>query len=157
VLTAMLHDETSGEVEVDDDGDPVIRYRLLDRDCKALARGLVACARLLFAAGAREVTIPAIPPVRLKSEKELDALDTSFVRPHGVPMSAVHPMGTMRMGKDPRSSVVASTGEHHQVKGLFVLDGSLFPTSLGGPPQISIYAFSHHLVRHAIERANHQR
>jgi hypothetical protein len=67
-------------------------------------------------------------------------------------MSAVHPMGTMRMGKDPKTSVVASTGEHHHVKGLFVLDGSLFPTSLGGPPQISIYAFAHHLAPHAIER-----
>jgi choline dehydrogenase-like flavoprotein len=153
VLTAMLHDETSGEVDVDDAGDPVIRYRLIERDRAALARGLVACARLLFAAGAREVTIPAIPPVRLSSARELDALDTSFVRPHGVPMSAVHPMGTMRMGEDPRSSVVHSTGEHHQVRGLFVLDGSLFPTSLGGPPQISIYAFAHHLAPHAIARA----
>lgn len=153
VLTAMLHDETSGEIDVDDEGDAIIRYRIAPRDRKALARGLVACARLLFAAGAREVTIPAVPPVRLRSAKDLDALDTSFVRPHGVPMSAVHPMGTMRMGKDPRSSVVASTGEHHQVRGLFVLDGSLFPTSLGGPPQISIYAFAHHLAPHAIERA----
>jgi choline dehydrogenase-like flavoprotein len=157
VLTAMLHDESSGVIEVDDDGEPRIHYRLLERDRAALARGLVACARLLFAAGAREVTIPAIPPVRLRSPKELDGLDTSFVRPHGVPMSAVHPMGTMRMGRDPRSSVVASTGEHHQMRGLFVLDGSLFPTSLGGPPQIPIYAFAHHLSKHAVARANHQR
>jgi len=153
VLTAMLHDETSGEVDVDDDGDPIIRYRLLETDRRALARGLVACARLLFAAGAKSVTIPAIPPVRLDSAKELDALDTSFVRPHGLPLSAVHPMGTMRMGRDPKTSVVASTGEHHHLRGLFVLDGSLFPTSLGGPPQISIYAFAHHLAPHAIARA----
>lgn len=153
VLTAMLHDETEGRVEVDADGDAVIRYAMVERDRAGLARGLVACARLLFAAGAREVTIPAIPPVRLRSVKELDALDTSFVRPHGVPLSAVHPMGTMRMGADPRSSVVASTGEHHHLRGLFVLDGSLFPTSLGGPPQISIYAFALHLAPHAIARA----
>ena len=49
--------------------------------------------------------------------------------------------------------VVDSTGEHHRVKGLFVADGSLFPTSLGGPPQISIYAFAYHLSRHVIARA----
>jgi choline dehydrogenase-like flavoprotein len=157
VLTAMLHDESSGEIEVDDDGEPRIHYRLIERDRAALARGLVACGRLLFAAGARAVTIPAIPKVVLRSARELEGLDTSFVRPHGVPLSAVHPMGTMRMGRDPRTAVVASTGEHHQLRGLFVLDGSLFPTSLGGPPQISIYAFAHHLSRHAIERANHQR
>ena len=80
-------------------------------------------------------------------------IDTSFVRPHGVPLSAVHPMGTLAMGADPRSSVVSSTGEHHQVRGLFALDGSLFPTSLGGPPQISIYSFALHLAGHAIAAA----
>jgi len=152
VFTAMVHDETSGRVGVSD-GRPSIDYRLLESDRAQLAKGLVACARLLFAAGAREVTIPAIPPVRLRSVRELDTLDTSFVRPHSVPMTAVHPMGTLRMGEDPKRSVVSSTGEHHFVRGLFVADGSLFPTSLGGPPQISIYAFAHHLAPHVIARA----
>lgn len=152
VLTAMLHDHSSGEVD-HEDGRPVLHYSMNEPDRAALARGLVACARILFAAGAREVTIPAIPPVRLESARELDRLDTSFVRPHGVPLSAVHPMGTMRMGDDPRRAVVGSTGEHHQVKGLFVADGSLFPTSLGGPPQISIYAFALHLAPHVVAAA----
>lgn len=152
VLTAMLHDESSGEVS-DDGGRPVLDYRMNEADRAGLARGLVACARILFAAGARSVTIPAIPPVTLASAKELDGLDTRFVRPHGVPLSAVHPMGTMRMGDDPRRAVVSSQGEHHQVKGLFVADGSVFPTSLGGPPQISIYAFALHLAPHAIAAA----
>jgi choline dehydrogenase-like flavoprotein len=62
-------------------------------------------------------------------------------------------MGTLRMGNDPKRSVVKSTGEHHAVRGLFVLDGSLFPTSIGVPPQISIYTFARHLAKHAIERA----
>jgi choline dehydrogenase-like flavoprotein len=153
VLTAMLHDETSGTVSVDSDGRPKIAYPMTESDRGQLAKGLVACARILLAAGAREVTIPAIPPVRVTRPEELDALDTSFVRPHGVPITAVHPMGTLRMGDDPRRSVVRSTGEHHFLRGLFVADGSLFPTSLGGPPQISIYAFALHLAPHVIERA----
>jgi choline dehydrogenase-like flavoprotein len=153
VLTAMLHDDTAGEVLVDEDGDPVIRYGLFESDRRQLAKGLVACARLMFAAGAREVTIPAIPPVRLSSAADLDSLDLGFVRPHSVPMSAVHPMGTLAMGKDPRNSVVDSTGEHHHVRGLFVVDGSLFPTSIGAPPQISIYAFALHVAPHLVERA----
>lgn len=152
VLTAMVHDETEGRVEVGEGERPVISYDMTEADRRQLAKGLVACARLLFAGGATEVTIPAIPPVTLESPAELDALDTSFVRPHGVPLTAVHPMGTMRMGDDPRTSVVSSQGEHHQVRGLFVADGSLFPTSLGGPPQISIYAFALHLAPHVIER-----
>jgi choline dehydrogenase-like flavoprotein len=154
VLTALVHDETEGRVVVDADGErAVLRYAMSEPDRAQLAKGLVACAKLLFAAGAREVTIPAVPPVTLARAKDLDALDTSFVRPFGVPLTAVHPMGTMRMGDDPRTSVVSSEGEHHHVRGLFVLDGSLFPTSLGGPPQISIYAFALHLARHAVARA----
>jgi choline dehydrogenase-like flavoprotein len=91
--------------------------------------------------------------VRLASARELDALDLAFVRPSSVPLTSVHPMGTMCMGEDPKTSVVRSTGEHHQLRGLFVADGSLFPTSLGGPPQISIYAFALHLAPHVVERA----
>jgi choline dehydrogenase-like flavoprotein len=153
VLTAMVHDETDGEVLVGDDGRPVLRYAMSAADRTQLARGLAACARLLLAAGASEVTIPAIPPRRVRSVAELEALDLSFVRPHAVPLTAVHPMGTMRMGRDPKTSVVDSTGEHHALRGLFVADGSLFPTSLGAPPQISIYAFALHLAPHAIARA----
>ncbi len=152
VLTAMLHDETRGQIMVGEDA-PVLRYRMIESDRAALARGLVACARILFAAGAKKVVFPAIPPVTVTRASELEALDTSFVRPHNVPLSAVHPMGTMRMGEDKKTSVVSSTGEHHYTKGLFVMDGSLFPTSIGGPPQISIYAFARHLAPHAIARA----
>jgi choline dehydrogenase-like flavoprotein len=126
---------------------------MTERDRGQLAKGLVACARLLLAAGAVEVTIPAIPPVRVTRASELDSIDTSVLRPHSVPLTAVHPMGSLRMGEDPRASVVRSTGEHHQVRGLFVSDGSLFPTSIGGPPQISIYAFALHLAPHVVERA----
>lgn len=153
VLTAMVHDETSGEVLVGDDGRPILRYAMSDADRAQLARGLAACARLLLAAGATDVSIPAIPSRRVASVAELDALDLSFVRPHAVPVTAVHPMGTMCMGDDPRASVVSSAGEHHQLRGLFVSDGSLFPTSLGGPPQISVYAFALHLAPHVVARA----
>jgi choline dehydrogenase-like flavoprotein len=153
VLTAMVHDETSGEVSVGPDGRPVLDYTMTAADRAQLAKGLVACARLLLAAGAKQVTIPAVPAVRIASARDLDALDLSLLRPHSVPLSAVHPMGTMRMGEDPSRSAVRSTGEHHQLRGLFVLDGSLFPTSIGVPPQIGIYALSSHLAPRVVERA----
>jgi choline dehydrogenase-like flavoprotein len=153
VLTPMVHDETSGTVVVDSDGRPVLRYSMIESDRRQLAFGLASCARLLLAAGAREVTIPGVPPVRVATSADVDALDLSRIRPHAVPLTAVHPMGTMCMGDDPRVSVVQSTGEHHQVRGLFVADGSLFPTSLGGPPQISIYSFALHLAPHYVARA----
>jgi len=153
VLTAMVHDETSGRVTVDGDGRPSLDYEMTPGDIDQLGRGLAACARLLFAAGAREVTIPSIIRRRLTRASELDRLDLRHSDPRELPLTAVHPMGTMRMGDDERRSVVKSTGEHHQVNGLFVSDGSIFPTSIGVPPQISIYAFALHLAPHMIEAA----
>jgi choline dehydrogenase-like flavoprotein len=153
VLTAMVHDETRGRVTAGDDGRPVLAYEMSEQDRVQLAKGLVASARLLLAAGAKQVTIPAVPPLRVTSARELDAIDLAVLRPHSVPLTAVHPMGTMRMGEDPKASVVRSTGEHHQLRGLFVVDGSLFPTSIGVPPQLGIYAMSLHLAPRVVERA----
>lgn len=153
VLTAMVHDESEGEVSVGPEGRPRIQYRMRESDCVQLARGLAACARILVAAGARQVLVPGAHPLAVSSFSEIDRADFSFARPHGVPITSVHPMGSLRMGEDPRQSVVRSTGEHHHVRGLFVADGALFPTSIGGPPQIGIYALALHLAPHYVERA----
>jgi len=155
VFTAMIHDATAGRVSATSDGRPKIHYTMDDADRQQMVKGLAGCARLLFAAGARAVTIPAIPPIQLKNADEIASMDTSLIRPHSVPITAVHPMGGMRMGEDPKISAVKSTGEHHFVRGLFACDGSLFPTSIGGPPQIGIYATALRVARHIVERARH--
>lgn len=152
VLTAMVHDETEGRVTLED-GDPKLNYVIGEGDRAQLARGLHACARILFAAGAREVVLAAVPALRLTKPADVDRITADLVGPHKLPLLSVHPMGTLPFGEDPKRSVVKSTGEHHRVRGLFVLDGSIFPTSIGVPPQISIYAFSRHLAKHAVERA----
>lgn len=153
VLTAMVHDETEGRVTLANDGRPVLHYDMSLGDRAQLATGIRACARILLAAGAKRVLVPALVPRAVASMRELDALDLGFVAPHMLPLSAVHPMGTMRMGRDPRRSAVDGAGEHHHTRGLFVADGSLFPTSIGGPPQIGIYALAMHLAPHVVARA----
>jgi choline dehydrogenase-like flavoprotein len=51
------------------------------------------------------------------------------------------------MGDDPQKAPVDSRGKHHHVDGLWVADGSLFPSSIGVPPQMSIYAMGLHVGR----------
>jgi choline dehydrogenase-like flavoprotein len=48
-------------------------------------------------------------------------------------------MGGAPLGPDPRQAVVDPSGRHHHLANLHVLDGSLFPTSIGANPQLSIY------------------
>jgi len=53
-----------------------------------------------------------------------------------------HLMGTARMGTDPRRSVVNEWGRSHDVKNLFVVDGSIFVTSAGVNPTRTIQALA---------------
>jgi choline dehydrogenase-like flavoprotein len=59
-------------------------------------------------------------------------------------MFSAHQMGTCRMGADPKNSVTNENGEVHGVKGLFVCDGSLFPSASGVNPMLSIMGLVHH-------------
>jgi choline dehydrogenase-like flavoprotein len=59
-----------------------------------------------------------------------------------VPGSAVHLLGTARMGNDPKSSVVDKYHRAHDVKNLFIVDGSSFVTSGRGQPTMTIQALA---------------
>ena len=53
-----------------------------------------------------------------------------------------HLMGTARMGTDPQASVVNEWGRSHDVKNLFIVDGSIFVTSAGVNPTRTIQALA---------------
>ncbi len=148
VVAAMLHDETCGRVVLGRGGRLQIQYELNGDDQRALLSGAAACAEILLAAGARQVMVPFASPMRLKpGQADLGAILQHSYRPLDPLLTSVHPMGTMPLGSDPRRSVVSPEGRHHQVHNLYVVDGSLFPTSLGGPPQISIYVAGRKVAR----------
>jgi choline dehydrogenase-like flavoprotein len=53
-----------------------------------------------------------------------------------------HLLGTCRMGADPRTSVVDADGRAWDVPNLWICDGSLFPTSGGVNPSLTIQALA---------------
>ena len=57
-----------------------------------------------------------------------------------LPYAGWHLLGTARMGRDPRRSVVNEWGRAHDVKNLFIVDGSVFVTSGGVNPTSTIQA-----------------
>jgi choline dehydrogenase-like flavoprotein len=151
-LAAMVHDEAEGRVYLDDDGRVRLAYAPTEADRAQLALGLRACARILLAAGARAVTIPAVPPIVVRTEGEIDAAITAArCVPHDVGLTAVHPMGSLRMGRDPAHSAVDARGRHHHVRGLYVADAGLMPTSLGAPPQLTVYALARRVAASVLE------
>jgi choline dehydrogenase-like flavoprotein len=60
-------------------------------------------------------------------------------RPSGF---ASHEVGTIRMGRNPRTSVLNAFCQAHEVKNLFVTDGSCFTTSSEKNPTLTIMALS---------------
>jgi choline dehydrogenase-like flavoprotein len=146
VLTAMIHDEARGRVRPDGELGVTIDYWPDEGDRKELALGLEACARLLFAAGARRVFVPSSPPLTIEAGASTAALASMPITPGGLELTAVHPMGSVPMGDVP-SAAVDSEGRHRGLSGLWIADGSLFPSSIGVPPQLSIYALGLHVGR----------
>ncbi|MEM8766978.1 MAG: GMC family oxidoreductase [Pseudomonadota bacterium] len=117
-----LHNRvTIDPVLKDPDGIPApkISYTLSQNSRDMLAHAVARATEVLQAAGALEVT----------SEAPLT-------------VGGWHLMGTARMGTDPEHSVVNEWGRSHDVKNLFVIDGSLFVTSAGVNPTRTIQALA---------------
>ncbi len=140
-LIVMVHDESEGRVKLKH-GAPVLDYRLDAGDQAQLAFGAKQAARILFEAGAKEVVMPAAPAIRGATMQNFDALTPARFGASDIKLNSVHPLSTMRMGLSPEHSAIGTDGQVHGVRGLYVADGSVFPTSLGGPPQIGIYAMA---------------
>jgi choline dehydrogenase-like flavoprotein len=146
-VVAMLHDESGGVVRPGRGEKVHLRYSLGELDRQQLALGLREAARVLLAAGAARVLVPLHPPLELEDPQQLDLIRASRVGAMSPALTAAHPMSTLWMGQDALRSVVDGRGQHHHVHGLYVADGSLLPTSLGVPPQLSIYALGRRVGR----------
>ncbi len=134
-------DSAEGTVELRSDGSPVLDYRMTDYAWNGIRRAFHSMAEIQFAAGARAV-LPLHADARYArtprvARELIDGLDLTLYRTR---LGSAHAMGGCAMGDDPRQSVVDSLGRHHQLDNLSIHDGSLFPTSIGANPQLSIYA-----------------
>ena len=150
-LLVLLHDRTTGRVSVNYTGSPNIAYRLHRSDRRVLVDGIINAARLLFAAGATEILMPYTQHFPIKTEDDLEIIRQRGIVPNDLMLASSHPQGTLRMGENPNRSVVNLSGESHAVKGLFVADASLFPTSVGIPPMLTIAALATHVARRITE------
>ncbi|MBU1670744.1 MAG: GMC family oxidoreductase [Actinobacteria bacterium] len=139
----MLKDTSSGRVLPRPGGGFTLLYQIRRDDLRRMTQGNAIAAEIAFAAGAERVYTMIAGHTELRGAKDLERLKSSRVGPgRYFAMSGWHPMGTCRMGGDPRSSVVRHTGETWDVDNLFICDASVFPTSLGVNPQLTIMALS---------------
>jgi choline dehydrogenase-like flavoprotein len=118
-LPAAANRITIDRSKLDEHGRPVARvqYTLLENDIQVLRASLAKMEEVLRASGAEEVHLTK-------------------------PAFEAHPMGTMRMGRDPRTSVTDRWGEVHGVRNLFVGGAALFVTGSSVNPTLTLHALA---------------
>lgn len=129
-----------------------IRYHLGRAELDRLKRGTRLLSEMFFAAGARAVYPPVAGIEELSGPDALGRLDAPTIRAQDFELTAFHPLGTCRMGPSPDRSVLDPGLETWEIDGLFVADGSIFPSSLGVNPQMTIMAASSVAAEHVAAR-----
>ncbi|MAE71945.1 MAG: hypothetical protein CME06_15945 [Gemmatimonadetes bacterium] len=154
VIAAQIRARAHGRVRSAGGNRPFISFSLTDWDMAVLTKGLRKTCEVHFAAGATEV-MPGIfgLPESFRSPDELRVLDDVVLRPNQLTIVATHLFGTCRMGSDPTTSVVSPSFETHDLRDLFVIDSSVFPTNLGLNPQHSIMAMAWVAAERLLDRS----
>jgi len=149
----MLIDTPSPDnrVTLDKDGEPVVNYVLSEPDKVRFRRGVAEAIRIMFLAGAKEVYLPTtedvlgdgVSPLILTSPQQADAVERNlrFV-PNQTIVTSAHMQATNKMGASPANSVVSRRFQVWGTTNLYVVDASVFPTSIGANPMQSLYTFA---------------
>ncbi|MBS0435651.1 MAG: GMC family oxidoreductase, partial [Proteobacteria bacterium] len=107
----------------------------------------LSMAEIQFAAGATLVQPVNEMAQRYTSWKEArEAIAALPIKPLLTRVVSAHVMGGCGMAGDERRGVVRPDGTHWQIANLSVHDGSIFPTSIGANPQLSIYGIVNRLA-----------
>jgi len=168
-LIAITRDGGEGRVRPASPGHVRVDYRLDRAGIATLRHALASMATLARAAGARRIVAVGTPPrwhdVGNGGDAEsrrfsvfADALRGFDFAPNRGSVFSAHQMGSARMGADlrghpcdPRGRVRNRSGA--AIAGLYVADGSLFPTGIGVNPMITILALARRVARTVLAEA----
>jgi choline dehydrogenase-like flavoprotein len=151
-LLALLRDgfhaeSPGGRVKLRRDGSPELDYPLTSFVLEGARRAMLSMAELQFAAGARQVLTGHELATPYTSWPEAKAAIAALpMQPLLLKVVSAHVMGGCAMASESSRGVVGADGRHWQLENLSVHDGSLFPTSIGANPQLSIYGIVNKLA-----------
>jgi len=143
----LAPDVGTGRVRVESSGRVRVEYAL-DEEQKGRFRDAVrAATRLYLAAGAEEVVVPGAPLLRLRSEKDLRRVESLSLAPASLPIISAHQQGTVRMAPSGKDGGADPGGQVYGTRGVYVLDGSGFPSSVSSHTMAPNITFARYLAR----------
>jgi choline dehydrogenase-like flavoprotein len=135
-------DSPGGQVRLEGEA-AVLDYEVSPYLWRGIRHALLRMVEAQFAAGATRARPAHLDSPWYGSWAQARAgIEALPMQPHRVRLFTVHVHGGCAMGEDPRQAVTDSLGRHHQLEGVSVLDASVFPTSIGANPQLSIYGMA---------------
>ena len=162
VLLALLrdgfHEEAAGgQVKLRGDGSAELDYPLTDFVMAGARRALLAMMEIQFAAGARQV-LPMHESARPCNNwtEGRQAVAGLAMQPLLTKVVSAHVMGGCGLAGTQALGVTRPDGVHWQLDNLSIHDGSIFPTSIGANPQLSIYGIVNRLAQGLVKRLTGQ-
>ena len=158
VMLALMrdgfHDQApGGKVELRSNGSPILDYPVTDYILDGARRAMLAMAEIQFAAGAKRVypghELADGTSTWSDTKKAIEGLP---MKPLWTKIGSAHVMGGCGLAADEKRGVTRPDGQHWQLENLSVHDGSLFPTSIGANPQLSIYGVVNRLSQQLVKR-----
>jgi choline dehydrogenase-like flavoprotein len=157
--------DSNNRIKIDRRGRPEVHYTLPQADKQRFRFGMAEGMRILCKAGARKVLLPTherlpvlgagageLPFISGAEHADRVAQALEFT-PNRTPLFGAHIMAGNKLAADPQRGVVSP--DHHVwgTKNLYVVDGSVFPGSVGANPMQTIYTIAklfsdRHLARH---------
>ncbi|KAB8042795.1 GMC family oxidoreductase [Janthinobacterium aquaticum] len=151
-LLALLRDgfhadAPGGSVTLDRNGAALLDYPLTPFIWDGVRRALLSMAEIQFAAGAQSVyPVHELAQHYTSWHQARQAIEALPMKAPLTRVVSAHVMGGCAMSDDERLGVTDGHGRYRGLANLSVHDGSLFPTSLGANPQLTIYALAARLA-----------
>jgi choline dehydrogenase-like flavoprotein len=152
---ALVDDTTSGIVKPGPFGTALMLYQIDEEETRRLVRATALLCEIFFTAGAKKIYLPFRHLESINSIEEIKKLYEYNIKASDFhELITVHAMGTCRMGADQKRFVTNSWGQTYDIPNLFIADASLFPTSIGVNPQLTIMALARRCGEYIIENRN---
>ncbi len=124
-----------------------IRYTPTQKDFKTLLKGLELSGEIMFAAGAESVMPNSFKYYEFKNTQDLRRLSEVIKDPSEITLGTGHPQGGNIIGNSRDTGVVNAEFNVFDFENLYVCDASVFPTSLGVNPQLTVMGLADYAVQ----------
>ncbi len=157
-IVAIMRDgfaeqSSGGKVELRGDGSPLLDYPVNDFVLDGARRSYLAMAQIQFEAGAKSVYLAHEMADATSTWAETRAaIEKLPMKPLLTKIGSAHVMGGCGLAATEKMGVTRPDGVHWQLENLSIHDGSIFPTSIGANPQLSIYGTVNRLAQGLAKR-----